>query len=198
VYSGDLDELGGDDSPEPIAVRLADQSYAALDTQRVGRMGELVVELELLKRGWIVGNFNSTTMNSAGWDLFATRGTRSVKIRVKAKRPGVDCFRWSAKADGSVLIGLAETDDDFVAAVSFDPNGGYEVFVMPSLVVEHTLRDENARWIAGTKPGGGPRKPTSMRHIYINDRDDGAPAHGFATRWGPCRNAWDLLEHPQT
>ena len=197
MYADDLKGLADDDGPEPIAVRLADQSYAALDTQRVGRMGELVVEFELLKRGWIVGNFNSTTMNSAGWDLFATRGTRSVKIRVKAKRPGVDCFRWSAKADGSVLIGLADTDDDFVAAVSFDASGQYEVFVMPSLVVERTLRNENARWIAGTKPGGGARKPTTMRHIYISDRDDGAPSHGFATRWAPYRNAWGLLEPHQ-
>ena len=197
MYTGGLGELAGDESPEPIAVRLADQSYAALDTQRVGRMGELVVELELLKRGWIVGNFNSSTMNSAGWDLFATRGSRSVKIRVKAKRPGVDCFRWSAKTDGSVLIGLAETDDDFVAAVSFDAVGGYEVFLIPSLIVERTLHDENARWIAGTKPGGGARKPTTMRHIYINNRDDGAPAHGFTTRWAQYRNAWDLLEPRQ-
>ena len=78
--------------------------------------------------------------------------------------------------------------------MSFNAAGGYEVFVMPSLVVERTLRDENARWIAGTKPGGGTRKATSMRHIYINERDDGAPAHGFATRWAPYRNAWELLE----
>lgn len=197
MYGHKLDELGEDGGPEPIAVRLADNSYAALDTQRVGRMGELVVEFELLKRGWIVGNFNSSTMNSAGWDLFATRRTRSVKIRVKAKRPGVDCFRWSAKADGSVLVGLADTDDDFVAAVSFDAGGQYEVFVMPSHVVERTLHDENARWIAGTKAGGGARKPTTMRHIYINDRDDGAPAHGFATRWAPYRDAWDLLDPPK-
>ena len=197
MYNGHLDDLGGDGGPEPIAVRLADQSYAALDTQRVGRMGELVVELELLKRGWIVGNFNSTTMNSAGWDLFATRGTRSVKIRVKAKRPGIDCFRWTAKADGSVLIGLVDTNDDFVAAVSFEASGRCEVFVVPSLLVERTLRDENARWLAGTKPSGRTRKPTSMRHIYINDRDDGAPAHGFATHWAPYRDAWDLLDPHQ-
>ncbi len=92
------------------------------------------------------------------------------------------------------LVGLADADDDFVAAVSFDPNGGYDVFVMPSVVVECTLRDENARWIAGTKPSGGPRKPTSMRHLYIDDREDGAPAHGFAKRWAQYRNAWGLLE----
>lgn len=193
MYSNDSGILLASDDASPIAVLLADDSYAALDTQRVGRMGELVVELELLKRGWIVGNFNSTTMNSAGWDLFATRGTRSVKIRVKAKRPGIDCFRWSAKADGSVLVGLADTVDDFVAAVSFDARGGYDVFVIPSKVVEQTLHDENARWVSGTKAGGGARKPTPMRHIYINSREDGAPAHGFAVRWAQYVNAWSLL-----
>ena len=67
---------------------------SAVDTQRVGRMGELVVELELLARGWLAGNFNATTGNSAGWDLFAFKGERSVKLRVKAKRPGAQVFRW--------------------------------------------------------------------------------------------------------
>ena len=74
-----------------------------LDTQRIGRMGELVVELELLARGWMVGNFNATTMNSAGWDLFATKAGRSIKIRVKAKRPGTSCFVWSRKRNGRVF-----------------------------------------------------------------------------------------------
>ena len=81
-----------------------DQAIAAIDTQRTGRMGEIIVELELLKRGWIVGNLNHTTLNSAGYDLFATRGTRTVKLRVKAKRPGVANFRWAAKPGGRRLL----------------------------------------------------------------------------------------------
>ena len=61
MYEDDSDGLGepgGHATAEPIAVRLADESYAAPDTQRVGRMGELVVELELLKRGWRGGPGN--------------------------------------------------------------------------------------------------------------------------------------------
>jgi len=79
---------------EPASLGTGDRSLAIFE----------VVELELLKRGWIVGNFNHTVLNSAGWDLFATRGDRSVRLRVKAKRPSIDCFRWSAKADGSVFL----------------------------------------------------------------------------------------------
>jgi len=59
---------------------------ANIDTQRIGRMGELVVELELLARSWPVGNFNATTMNSAGWDLFATKAGRSVRITRQSRR----------------------------------------------------------------------------------------------------------------
>lgn len=152
----------------------ADRSGATFDTQRIGRMGELVVELELLKRGWIVGNFNHTVMNSAGWDLFATKGDRSVRLRVKAKRPGVDCFRWSAKADGSVFLGHEGASDDFVIAVSFAADDSYKAYVLPTLVVEQTLNSEHDRWISGTKANGEARKPTSMRHIYMDHLNDWA------------------------
>ena len=174
-------------------VELADGSMAVLDTQRIGRMGELVVEFELLKRGWTVGNFNHTTLNSAGWDLFATRGDRSVKLRVKARRPGVDCFRWSAKADGSIFIGETGADDDFVAAVSFDADGGYSVHILPTGVVSAALQAEHERWLAGSKADGSARKPTSMRAIYMDDRVDGAPSRGFGTGWADYRDAWPLL-----
>lgn len=52
-----------------------DPAFAGFDTARTGRMGELIVEYELLRRGWITGNFNHSTMNSAGWDLLATAVT---------------------------------------------------------------------------------------------------------------------------
>jgi len=166
---------------------------AAFDTQRTGRMGEIVVELELLKRGWLVGNFNASTLNAAGFDLFATKGARSVKIRVKAKRPGVECFRWSARADGTIFIANSAGDDDFVAAVSFEADGSQRVYVIPTAELARTLAEENDRWLGGTKRDGTARKATSMRHLYLDHRDDGTPAHGFATRWAHYQDAWKLL-----
>jgi len=185
------------DTSQPIDTGIADErAIAAFDTQRTGRMGELVVELELLKRGWIVGNFNSTTANSAGWDLFATRDNRSVKIRVKAKRPGVANFRWSAKADGTVFLGNSGGDDDYVAAVSFDTDGSHSVYIIRTIVVARTLEDEHRRWVTGERKGGGVRKDTPMRSIYIDDRVDGAAAHGFKTKWAAYEGAWASLDHP--
>lgn len=166
-----------------------------IDTARIGRMGELVVELELLARGWIVGNFNATTANSAGWDLFATRGRRTVKIRVKAKRPGVSSFVWSLKKDGSVFPELQpEADDDFVAAVSFETTGLPAVYVLPSPKVQADLLTSRTAWLAGVKRDGAARKDTTALRVHLDTIDAGRAGHGFLGLWRPYRDAWAALD----
>lgn len=177
-----------------IVEQPAASDIAAFDTQRTGRMGELVVELELLRRGWLVGNFNASTMNSAGYDLFATKGGRSIKIRVKASRPGVVNFRWSAKADGNVFLGNPGGDDDFVIAVSFEADGTHVAYIVPTALVEETLKAEHQRWLSGEKRDGGTRKDTPMRSLYMDDLENGGPSRGFASRWARYRNAWAMLD----
>lgn len=166
---------------------------ANIDTQRIGRMGELVVELELLARGWLVGNFNATTMNSAGWDLFATKAGRSVRIRVKAKRPGTSCFTWSRKRTGRVFDLMDGDGDDFVAAVSFEVAKPPSVYVLPSPVVEDELLTSSAAWLAGEKRGGGERKDTSVLRVHIDSRVE-APGHGYREKWEPYLGAWGMLD----
>lgn len=173
---------------------MIDFDLSAIDTQRVGRMGELVVELALLSRGWLVGNFNATTANSAGWDLFATKGARSVKIRVKAKRPGTTSFVWSKKGDGRVFAMALDGDpDDFVAAVSFEADGKADIYVMPSAEVEADLLESAREWLGGEKRGGGARKETPALRVHMDERTD-APGHGFAVKWARYRNGWAALE----
>jgi len=168
-----------------------------LDTQRIGRMGELVVELELLARGWMVGNFNATTMNSAGWDLFATKAGRSIKIRVKAKRPGTSCFVWSRKRNGRVFDLIESDDHDFVAAVSFEAAGPPAVYVLPAPMVESELLTSSAAWLAEAKRDGGQRKDTSVLRVHIDRRTD-APGHGYAQKWESYLHAWSDLERLET
>lgn len=164
-----------------------------LDAQRVGRMGELVVELNLLARGWHVGNFNATTPNSMGWDLFAIRGNRSVRFRVKAKRPGTTTFRWSATSDRGVFPGLDPlADDDFVAAVSFNAEAPPDIYLLPSVEVARELTENHRAWLAGFKRNGARRKDTSMRHLYLDARMDRV-SHGYAVKWRRYRGSWDGL-----
>lgn len=161
-----------------------------IDSQRIGRMGELVVELELIARGWLVGNFNASTANAAGWDLFATKGGRSIKLRVKAKRPGTDCFRWSAKTDGSIFIGLAPDDEgDYVAAVSFGDDGKHDVYLVPTLVVDRALKQNHSQYLASAKKNGDPRKDGSQRNLHLNHRTETA-GHGYALTWDRYKGSW--------
>lgn len=156
-------------------------------------MGELVVELELLSRGWLVGNFNASLSNSAGWDLFAAKPGANVKLRVKAKRPGTECFRWSASPDGKVLHGLGGDDpSDFVTAVTFRPEGGYEVYVVPATVVEVELSANHLAYVSVSKRDGAARKDSSQRNLYMDDRQ--AIGHGYLGRWAEYHGAWHLLE----
>jgi len=65
--------------------------------QTLGRLGELNVESELIKRGWLVGNFNSNIKNAAVYDLFAVKNNHKKLIRVKS-------FRLDHKLRGMLYI----------------------------------------------------------------------------------------------
>ncbi len=81
-----------------------------LTAQAIGHMGELAVEMELLARGWTVGNFNATTKNTAGFDLFAVKGPHDLKLRVKAKRRGVNSILRICCALGFFLLPVPPTE----------------------------------------------------------------------------------------
>ena len=173
---------------------MLDFDLNALDSQRLGRMGELVVELELLARGWTVGNFNATTKNSAGWDLFAARGGRSVKIRVKAKRPGVAAFQWSARSDSVPFVNFdPTTDDDYIIAVSFHNGGAPDIYIVPTAIVIQELTANHATYLAGERRGGGKRKDSTRRILYLDANTVRGPAHGYLVRWAHYRAAWNGL-----
>jgi hypothetical protein len=166
-----------------------------LNTQTVGRLGELVVEMELLARGWLTGNFNSSVANAAAWDLFAAKKARSVKLRVKSKRPGVDALQWSAKADGSVFLQLDPADAyDFVAAVDFHAAGDWDVYLVPTAVVAEALASNHRAWLSTPKRDGAPKKDGSRRVLWLNERSPDQPGQGYRRVWAQFRNAWDLLE----
>lgn len=173
---------------------MLDFDLNALDSQRLGRMGELMVELELLARGWTVGNFNATTKNSAGWDLFAARDGRSVKIRVKAKRPGTAAFQWSAHSDAAPFANFdPATADDFIAAVSFHDGEPPDIYIVPTTVVMRELISNHATYLAGERRGGGKRKDSTRRILYLDANTARGPAHGYLVRWAHYRAAWNSL-----
>jgi Holliday junction resolvase len=52
--------------------------------QAIGAAGELIVQAKLLLRGWTAGNVNTGgMMNAPAIDLFAAKGSRTLRIAVK-------------------------------------------------------------------------------------------------------------------
>jgi len=74
-----------------------------------GAAGEYFVMGELLRQGWVAG---LTPRGAANFDIVATEGARTIRVRVKTKTADSDLFRWNAdKKDGAIFKRAGESDD---------------------------------------------------------------------------------------
>jgi len=161
----------------------------------VGRLGEIAVERELLKRGWKVGNFNATVANASTYDLFAVQGRRRVCLRVKTTTGSM--IQYGAKGHGSAFNDLLPNDDgDFVAIVRVRGEDVQEFYIVPAQIVDQTLQAANRDWLKHPKKDGSARKKTKHRALDFNGEQTAtAPHRGMRQRWAQYRDAWHILEH---
>jgi hypothetical protein len=164
-----------------------------LSAQMVGRLGELAVEQELLKRGWMVGNFNASLPNTMAYDLFAVKGSRRVCLRVKATSG--NAIQYTARKDGIIFRSLETGDDgDFVVIVLMDGAEPKEFYILPTRVVKDKLITSNRAWHKETKRDGTPRKKTQHRALEFGGKATSAPHRGMRRKWARYRDAWDSLK----
>ncbi|MDB5491913.1 MAG: hypothetical protein JWO78_1762 [Micavibrio sp.] len=161
-----------------------------LSAQMVGRLGELAVEQELLKRGWMVGNFNASLPNTMAYDLFAVKGGRRVCLRVKATSGRT--AQYTAKNDGTVFRSFLPGDNgDFVVIVLMKESEPQDFYIVQTDVVEKQLIESNKEWHKHSKRDGTPRKVTPQRTLEFS----GKGLHrGMQLRWSKYKDAWDLLD----
>jgi len=69
----------------------------------IGNSGEYYVVAELLKRGIIAA---LAPRNAPSFGILATRGSHTVKIRVKTKSQEYPIWQYSVKKDGSIFRDL--------------------------------------------------------------------------------------------
>lgn len=175
-------------------------SSSALSPQVIGRLGELAVEMELLKRGWNVGNYNASTKNAAAFDIFASKGRRRIGIRVKSFKGNpqrrAEGVQYSVKDHGSAFNHLDPKDDgDFVIIVRICSGEPEEFYILPTKIVDKALSEINKKWHQHLKRDGTKRKVTNHRIIdFVGEKTERAPYRGFQKIWQKHFNAWDLLE----
>src|SRR4051812_1558600 len=63
----------------------------------IGGAGEYLVVGELLKRGWLAA---LTPRGMKHFDVFATKGDKTIYLRVKTKSADADIFRWNRRKGG--------------------------------------------------------------------------------------------------
>ena len=137
---------------------------------------------ELLKRGIVAGLM---PRNAPSFDILATRGDRTVRIRVKTKSAQYDSWRWIVKKDKTLFRELSREGDFTVLVNLTDDTKDLEFFVVPTHEVNEWLRDDFEKWRTTPGKNGRPHDPENpMRALYFSTE---------AKRLEPYRNAWDSL-----
>ena len=166
-------------------------------SQSTGRIGEISVELELTKRGWLVGNFNSNIQNAAIYDLFAVKQNNKKLIRVKSYKlfdKGKGTIQYTAKKNGEIFLELIkENKDDFVIMCGVEDGAVREFFIIPTLEVSKVMKESNQIYHRGAKKDGSKRKVTNHRAIFLQNSKDHYWTD-WRNKWDKYLNNWESLE----
>ncbi len=156
--------------------------------------------MELLKRGWSVGNYNASTKNAAAYDLFASKGNHRIGIRVKSykgntKRSG-ECVQYTAKSDGTVFKNLDIKDKgDFVVVVRVCLGESEEFYILPTKIVDAAIKESNKKFHENLKKDGTPKKVTSHRALFFDGEQTERAWHkGYKKTWEKYYNNWEILD----
>ena len=148
----------------------------------IGNAGEYYVMAELLKRGIIAA---LAPRNAPAFDILATNGTRSVKIRVKTKSHEYSDWQWMAKTDGSVFRNLSRKGDFTVLVNLAMELKDLKYYVVPTHKIDKLLRDDFEKWVNTPGKYGQPHDPTNRKRNLGEDR--------YASELCKYLNKWETL-----
>jgi hypothetical protein len=148
----------------------------------IGNAGEYYVVAELLKRGVVAA---LAPRNAPGFDVLATNGRLTARIRVKTKSEQYDLWRWVVKPDGTIFRDLMEVGDFTVLVNLTQRTGDLAFFVVPTTVLHTMIVAEFDEWLSTPGRNGQQHDP--------NNRVRGFGYHGHAEMLEPYRDAWELL-----
>lgn len=157
----------------------------------IGNAGEHFVAAELMRRGWTAA---LTARNNHAWDVLASKGEHSVRIRVKTKTSVSDVFQWSAKKNGQIFLELS-AKNDFCILVDVPLDGtppGY--YIVPTVEINAWLVGDFEEWVSTPGAKGQQRAQDNPRRLFYVDDRAGKISHGYRPKLEPYREGWSLLE----
>jgi len=145
----------------------------------IGNAGEYFVVAELLRR-YVIADL---APRNAPWvDVLATNQDKSVRIRVKTKTDAARDWVWNARPDGSIYLGILQSDDFTVLVDIAGEHTHPTYFIIPTAKLNKRLDELHRRW----EEGKSTRSRTSrMRRIGRSEED---------RQWlGQYGERWDFI-----
>lgn len=199
LASGRLTTMTFDEHPFEIASidRAADGGAAVIRIARAtpiaaridtGRIGEVLVELELLRQGWHISRLDSTTFAANG-DLIAVRGNAMHVVQVKATKEPAVYFGTTAPflKDGKPFFNRAPSPIRATALVAVAESLGQPKYFVFSIA--------QAEALAQSEVTAYHQKLLSMGKSFEKGQCKIPVA---SASLAPFRDAWHLLDGDQT
>jgi hypothetical protein len=124
---------------------------------------------ELLKRGVVAA---LAPRNAPDFDILATTGRKTVRIRVKTKSERARGWRWNAKKDGSIFKSVKLSGDYIVFVHLADEIGDMAYYIAKTANVDKWLRAGHRRWLATSSRDGQPHRDNSIRCLPLSEFRD--------------------------
>ena len=146
----------------------------------IGNSGEHYVMAELLKRDVVAA---LAPRNAPGFDIIATKDSRTVRIRVKTKSEEYDSWQWNAKKDGTVFKAPLGQDDFTVLVHLALETPAMRFFIAPTKDIEGWLRSDFEEWLRTPGAKGQQRSETNKRRLLVMSKYEGKLSTDWETFW---------------
>jgi len=148
----------------------------------IGNAGEYYVVAELLKRGIIAA---LAPRNAPSFDILATRGNRTVRIRVKTKSQEYPIWQYSAKKDGNIFRDLSKDGDITVLVDLTMATKDLKFYIVPTCRINKWLNKDFEEWVNTPGKNNRPHNPENKKRNLSQGK--------YAQELGKCLDKWEKL-----
>lgn len=134
----------------------------------VGNAGEYYVMAELLKRGVIAA---LAPRNSPAFDILATKGEKTIRVRVKTKSEQYDAWQWMTKKDGTLFRNLSDHHDFTVLVNLAEKTKDMEYFIVPTSDLNKWLIEDFNGWVSAPGKNGHIRNPENKKRCFYRSKN---------------------------
>ncbi len=166
-----------------------------MTAQAVGAYGEKIAEAELLRRGWVPANVNSSIRNNANYDIFAQKGGDVMLVRVKTCGPGQHAFQFNFPVGRGISTEHLHPNDFTILVRMGEDRRGDQCYVLSTATLWAFIEAHRASYLGRLTREGNQPVDTGQWTLRFVTRRDGAdrPNYGFESKLRRYLDNWEFL-----